>query len=231
LYSYEFHGKSFNRLEFALLGYAGPTVLVAQTTGGATLGAYTASGWKDSRHFIGTTDSFVFSLGPEVRVHKATADGGGKNYMFLHSDAFHGPIEPSDDHTTPHGIGFGGSMQKPRLFIPTSFEHCSADFLDMTYAAGLLLPNGALEQFELRHLEIWGVGGEETIQHALQKRAEHRDHTDTAILRARIVHDKMIFAKDLESGLIPNQAFAHTEQVRGRHDYIVDEEHGGYKIE
>lgn len=104
--------------------------------------------------------------------------------MYLHSD--HGSIPC---HGLPHGLGFGGNLDKPRLFIPETFEQCSADFFDKTFHSGELLSQDAMERFEIQILEVWGVGGDAVISQALQDRAEHRERSDTAVLRARRVLD------------------------------------------
>lgn len=221
-------GRSFNRLEWSLLGYSGPTLLVLKTTGDAVAGAFTTDTWKESKDFFGNPECFLFQLHPSVRIHRAV--GHDHNFMYLHSKHSHGPIE-RESGTLPNGIGFGGCLEKPRLFIPESFEHCSADFLDRTFESGSLLPEEALEKFELTTLEVWGVGGDEVITQALRSRAEYRDRTDTAILKARMIHDKKFLAEDMQSGLIMTDIFKHREETRGRHDFAVDEKHGGYKIE
>ena len=130
-----------------------------------------------------------------------------------------------------HGLGFGGSPEHPRFFIPESFEHCTAGYLDKTFQEGELLPIEALEKFEIKTLEVWGVGGDEVIQKAIEYQVAYRKRHEEIIRRAREVHDKKQFATDLQTGLIPNLLYAHREQARGRHDFVVDEKHGGYKIE
>ena len=45
------------------------------------------------------------------------------------------------------------------------------------------------------------------------------------------VEDKTQFIGDLTSGLTPSKLFQHRDQARGRPDFAVDDEHGGYKID
>lgn len=150
--------------------------------------------------------------------------------MYLHSEHIHGPAQTKSS-TLPHGLGFGGCLEKPRLFFPETLEHCSADFLDHTFESGNLLPIEALEKFEISSLEIWGVGGDDIITSALRERAEYRERTDTAIAKARVIYDKSFIATDMKSGLIQGNLFSHRQDVRGREEFQVDDEHGGYKIE
>lgn len=228
LYSTFADGRSFNRLEYSILGYGGPTLLLVRTTCGGTIGAFASDPWQDAKAFYGYADCFIFELDPKVSVHRSS--GTGQNFMYLHSDMFSSSLDfESQEH--PKGIGFGGTSTKPRLFIPESFERCSADFMDRTYESGNLLPLEALEKFEIQNLEIWGVGGEDVIKEAFKQREAHRERSKEALHNARVVRDKTQFATDMASGLIPGTIFAHREEVRGRSEFTVDEDHGGYKIE
>jgi len=229
LYSSEMDGRSFNRLEWSLLGYGGPTLLVLRTTGKALLGAFTSAPWKECHGFQGDLDSFLFQLAPRVRVMPPI--GKDKNFMFMHSKDVHSSIVP-ESGLHPHGIGFGGTLEKPRLFIPESFENCSAGYLDRTFQPGHLLPETELEKFELSSLEVWGVGGDTIVKKALHEQKEYRERTNKAILRARTVQDKEFVVRDIKAGLvIGDKLFSHVESTRGRPEFRVDDKHGGYKIE
>ena len=210
------------------MGFSGPTLVVIRTTENAILGALAHSPWKEGRKFYGDSESFIFELCPNVRVHRPI--GKESNFMYLHSDVQEGILGPVIDEL-PKGLGFGGSLAKPRLFVPTSFEHCSAGFLDKTFEPGELLPPSALEMFEISSMEVWAVGGAKLINEGYKDRSEYRDRMEVALERARIVSDKSQLIADLQSGLIPNSLFSHQRNVRGRHDFSVDENHGGYKID
>lgn len=226
LYSSEMDGRSFNRLEWSILGYSGPTLVVIRTEDeGATLGGFASTPWKDSKDFYGDSDCFIIQLEPVYHMYHPM--GREDHFMYCHSQVRNG----KRTDMRPHGLGFGGSDSKPRLFIPESLEDCSADFLDSTYESGDLLPKDAMEKFRIKFLEVWGVGGDGVIAQAMRHRAEYREATQSTILRARTVADKSQFAKDMTSGLIPNKVFDHREMARGRHDFVVDDKHGGYKVE
>ena len=75
------------------------------------------------------------------------------------------------------------------------------------------------------------MGSDQAIAHGMRKRKEHRANTAEAIRRARGVHDKGQIARDLFSGLVPSDLFKHKDDVRGRHEFRVDDEHGGYKLD
>mmetsp|Transcript_13945 Transcript_13945/g.30485 ORF Transcript_13945/g.30485 Transcript_13945/m.30485 type:complete len:514 (+) Transcript_13945:134-1675(+) len=205
LYSTQVNGRSFNRLEWSILGYAGATLLVIQTIKGEVLGAYTAVPWKESNDFYGSQDCFLLELEPRLRIHRPLIESseaaGEDHFMFLHTSRHH-HHHPTD---IPCGLGFGGSLSRPRLFIPSSLEHCSAHGFDKTFESGSLLSSdAALERFEIATLEIWGTGGDSCVQKALQARREYRERRSTTLERARTVSDKHEFVSDFKSGLIPH---------------------------
>jgi hypothetical protein len=229
LYSSETDGRSFNRLEWSVAGYDGPTLLVVKTEQGAVVGAFTETPWKESVNYYGSSDCFLFQLCPNFQM--CWPSGREDHFMYMHSSELRCPLSAPFDGL-PHGIGFGGSLlTKPRFFIPDSLEHCSAAYMDNSYETGDLLPVSSMDTFEVGVLELWGVDNLQGIEHALQKQKEHRLHAEEAIARARSVADKSQFFKDFKSGLIPNQLFQHCEDARGRQDFRVDESHGGYKID
>jgi hypothetical protein len=229
LYSSELDGRSFNRLEWALLGYEGPTMLVVKTDKDAIIGAFAHEPWKASINFHGCAECFLFQLQPELRIRWGS--GPQDHFMYLHSGEQQSPLMPQLDGL-PHGIGFGGNTtSKPRLFIPDTLEQCTAGFMDKTYEPGNLLPDDSLEKFEIKRLEVWGVGEKEIIAQAMQKRAEHRVHYQENINRARTVKDKTQFVKDLSTGFTTSTLYEHREDVRGRAEFSVDEAHGGYKVD
>jgi hypothetical protein len=225
LYSANQDGRSFNRLEWSLLGYSGPSLILIKTDQDAVLGAFAALPWKDAIHFQGDSACFLFQLSPTLHLFLPT--GRDENFVYCHSESFDGTLP--DGHA--HGLGFGGTIEHPRLFIPESLEECSAAFFDGTFQQGELLPADSFEKFQINELEVWGVGGDEAIRKGMHDRAERREMTDTVIRRSQVVMDKSQFAKDFKSGLIPNKVFQHRSEARGRKEYAVDENHGGYKID
>ena len=223
LYSTEADGRSFNRMEWSVLGYEGPTTLLIKTEDGATLGAFASEPFKEASHFFGNGETFLFSLDPVVEVFHSIGDQS--NFMYCNASWAKG------HDGLPHGLGFGGTLNQPRLFISEDFTTCSASSFDNTFQKGNLVPEDSLEQFEIKSMEIWGVGGEATIAHALEKRDEHRRNTDSIVYKARKVIDKAGFLPDLKSGLIETNLYKHREQARGRAEFVADSKHGGYSLE
>mmetsp|Transcript_20092 Transcript_20092/g.43626 ORF Transcript_20092/g.43626 Transcript_20092/m.43626 type:complete len:486 (-) Transcript_20092:220-1677(-) len=210
LYSFEFHGHSMNRLQHSILGYCGPTVVVIETEQGPIIGGFFATTWKKANEFYGDANAFLFQLFPTLDVFNPTGDD--TNFICLQD-----------------GLGFGGTKDMPRLFIPASMEYCNAGVMDKTFRTGELLPEEYLEKFTIKSLEVWGCGGEGAIKNGLQAREEKRALTDAAIYNARKIKDKSALVEDIN--LIDTSLYKHKEEARGRAEFKVDEKHGGYALE
>lgn len=222
LYTSANDGLSFNRLQNALLGYGGPTLLILRSTGGGIFGAFTASPWKESKDFYGNSDCFIYQLLPMTAVYRPS--GSETNFMYCNSEA-----RSRGYDNQAHGIGFGGSVDQPRLFISETFEDCVARSQDLSFEYGQLLPKtdtGAMQKyFDIDSLEVWGVGGDAVVAEALGARHRQREVTAANLRKARKV-DKAAFLDDFRAGIIESKAFAHRDQIRGRADASVDDEHG-----
>jgi len=221
LYTSAADGLSFNRLQNALLGYGGPTLIIIRSISGGIFGAFTASSWKESKDFYGNSDCFIYQLIPMTAVYRPS--GSGTNYMYCNSEA-----RSRGYDNQAHGIGFGGSVDQPRLFISETFEDCVARGQDLTFDYGALLSKtgeGALQKhFDIDSLEVWGVGGDAVVAEALGARNRTRAITEANLRKARKV-DKAAFLDDFRGGLIESKAFAYKDQIRGRADASVDERH------
>jgi len=214
IYTSDHDGLAFNRLQNALLGYGGPTLLIIRESKcGGMFGAFSATRWKESKDFYGTSECFLFRLKPSLAVYKSKFSS--ENYMYCNSAA-----RSKGYDGLAHGIGFGGTSDQPRLFISECFDQCFAASGDLSFEAGALLPppkEGAppTKHFDIESLEVWGVGGNKVINDALQERKKSRKIVSENIRKARKV-DKAQFLDDFKSGLIESKAFAHQEQVSGR---------------
>ena len=128
------------------------------------------------------------------------------------------------------------------MYITETLDDCIAQSNDLTFCTGDLITSSAStkqgkgqrqrESFEIERMEVWGVGGDDAVKEALKIRHEHRQQAAENIRKARKV-DKAQFLDDFKSGLIESKAFQHREQIRGRDDAQIDDEHGenAYKYE
>lgn len=217
LYTSAADGLSFNRLQNAVLGYGGPTLILVRSTSGSVFGAFTATAWKESRDFYGNTDCFLYQLSPCTAVYRPTG-GSERNFMYCNSAARSRGYDQQ-----AHGIGFGGTVQEPRLFLAENFDECVASSQDLTFDNGkLVAESGSTGQFEIDSLEVWGVGGTETVESGLEAREMSRSVTEEAIRRARKV-DKAQFLDDFRAGIIGSKAFQHIQEVDGRANADLDD--------
>lgn len=229
LYTSDTDGISFNRLLNALLGYAGPTILlIKESENGGIFGAYSSCTWKEGKDFYGDSDCFLFRLLPTLDIFRAR--GHKKHYVYCN------PAARSKGYDElPHGIGFGGNFKQLRLFLSETFDDCIASSTDLTYEEGPLLPpkneqsnrnstTSALQQylqstnkrkdFDIHSLEVWGVGGDDIVQSALKARKQQRAIINDNIQKARKV-DKAQFLDDFNNGTFESKAFKHKAQVHG----------------
>ena len=197
--------------QHSILGYSGPCVVLIETEQGNILGAFVNTKWKQRTTFYGDSNCFLFQLSPTLTVFNPT--GEDTNFIHLHND----------------GLGFGGTTDVPRLFIPTTMDSCNAGYLDKTFRQGNLLPFEELEKFKLKSIEVWACGGEEAIKDGLKVREAKRSLTDDAIYDARQIKDKKVFVEDIN--LVDTKLYKHREEARGRADFRVDENRDGYVLD
>eukprot|EP00578_Thalassiosira_sp_NH16_P026935 CAMPEP_0181102156 /NCGR_PEP_ID=MMETSP1071-20121207/14157_1 /TAXON_ID=35127 /ORGANISM="Thalassiosira sp., Strain NH16" /LENGTH=633 /DNA_ID=CAMNT_0023185095 /DNA_START=67 /DNA_END=1965 /DNA_ORIENTATION=- len=243
IFAGEVDGWTFQSLEHSILGYEGPTLLVIQArnnssspddnrnsnknkTETVTLGAYAASKWeKKKRDFFGSSDCFLFQLQPTLRVLKSLPKMGtrGGHYMYFHSNTNTNTSNPSRKDDLALGLGFGGTVRSPRLFIDSRLEECKVSPQDTSFEEGNLgLPppddlfsshtSSSSSTLRIDSLEIYAVGDEETIRRGFKAQYQHRDIADATLRNARTV-DKAAFLGDMRNGVIESKAFAHRGQV------------------
>jgi len=234
LFSGEEDGWTFLALERAIVGYGGPTLLIIraaddETGAAATFGAYTATKWERRRDFYGTPDCFLYQLAPELRVCRPLPRVGtrGGHYMYLHSDTNVASCNPARRDDLPRGLGFGGTLSSPRLFVDAGLETVEASHQDSTYELGHLAapppPDDPRSRraHRIESLEVYAVGDAATvIVPGFEERGMRRDVADATLRNARTV-DRAAFLGREGQG----KNFAHRGQVDGRaHGYLKGED-------
>ena len=244
IFAGEDDGWTFQSLERAILGYEGPTLLVVQghskidnKNKSVTFGAYTASKWQNKRDFFGTSDCFLYQLQPTLTVLKPLPKMGtrGGHYMYFHSNTNVSTTNPSRKDDLAVGLGFGGSVRHPRLFIDNHLETASVSHQDTSFEEGYIGLPPSNDPFcsqsfsstvHIDSLEVYAVGDEETIRRGFQAQYQHRDIADATLRNARTV-DKAAFLGDMRNGVIETKAFAHRGQIDGRaNGHLKGEEDG-----
>ena len=155
---------------------------------------------------------------------------GGK-YMYFHSNSNVNTSNPSRKDDLAVGLGFGGTVRHPRLFIDYQLEECSVTHQDTSFEEGYLgLPpsddpfssQSFSSTIHIDILEIYAVGDEDTIQRGFNAQYQHRDIADATLRNARKV-DKAAFLGELRNE--GKGVFAHRGQVDGRaHGHLKGEE-------
>ena len=155
--------------------------------------------------------------------------------MYFHSNTNVSTTNPSRKDDLAVGLGFGGSVRHPRLFIDNHLETASVSHQDTSFEEGYigLPPSNDIfcsqsfsSTVHIDSLEVYAVGDEETIRRGFQAQYQHRDIADATLRNARTV-DKAAFLGDMRNGVIETKAFAHRGQIDGRaNGHLKGEEDG-----
>eukprot|EP00850_Spirogloea_muscicola_P017595 SM000153S01584 [mRNA] locus=s153:59860:61411:+ [translate_table: standard] len=89
-----------------------PTILVVRDKGGALFGGYASQPWERRSTFYGDLKSFLFTLTPAMRLHKAS--GANTNILWCASGF------TSD--SVPNGVGLGGQPHHFGIFLDSTLE-------------------------------------------------------------------------------------------------------------
>ena len=158
--------------------------------------------------------------------------------MYFRSNTNVNMSNPSKNDDLPLGLGFGGTVRKPRLFIDSHLEECHIAYQDTSFEEGNLgLPKSEdrfSSQFyssslHIDSLEIYAVGDEETIRSGFKAQYQHRDIADATLRNARTV-DRSAFLGDMRNGVIESKAFAHRGQIDGRANGYLKGEDGNDRV-
>lgn len=153
------------------------------------------------KHYAtGSSKNALFVLSPNLRVYRSKSGGNGA-YQWLNSKSL----------TQPRGMGFGGTLDGFRVFIPESLEGCTAANSCPTYEAGKLIEG---EAFEIQTMEIWGCGGAEVISTALAAQAQDRATANETIRRARQVDKAQFFNNEFDKEFLLGNTTSHTSRDR-----------------
>lgn len=104
LYSADQDGFSMNRFESHVFKYPGPTLLIMQVScqdKSMTMGAFITQPWKQSKHFWGSSECFLFELDPHFDIFRSKPKT--ENYIYYHHDFGIG-FGANDNHVTPSGF-------------------------------------------------------------------------------------------------------------------------------
>lgn len=203
-------GWTFQSLENSIVGYEGSTILIIQAQANSddgsknreivTFGAYTSSKWeRNKRDHFGNSDCFLFQLNPTLRVLQSLPKVGSKGgrYMYFHSKTNVKLNNPSRNDDMAIGLGFGGTIYQPRLFVDCNLEYCTISHQCTSFEEGYLgLSPSITDPFatspsslalNIVSLEVYAVGGVDAINRGFRAQRQHRDIADSALRNARTV--------------------------------------------
>jgi TLD len=215
LYTSESDGLSFNRIVHHVLGYDGPTCMLIKVANAehSVIGLFSADRWKESNRFYGSSESFLFSLSPDLRILRSRSGSNGA-YQWLNTSSY----------GMPHGLGMGGSTAQFRFFIPDSLENCMSETSCLTFEPGRLVPPRPAgkkaithqNSFEIDSLEIWATGGQALIRTGLGAQAKLREITADNIQKARKCDKAAFFDNSFDQEFLLSGTLQHRAQIQGR---------------
>jgi len=225
LYSMLDDGRSFDRLAQQILGYSGPTLIVAEAATATATGAdrddivglFSTTPWQDKTSTYGNRNNFLFSLGIS-RIFPS--QGNGESFQWFNIRGY----------GMPHGIGAGGNYKKQRsncydrndnsnyfrFFVADDMENIHAGASCLTFEQGALLGPNTFGKARLSQLEVWAVGDAWQIEEGLVARQGERRVRQEKINRARKIDKATFLQSDFDKEMFLASTFAHSEQSKQR---------------
>jgi hypothetical protein len=230
LYTTSADGLSFNSIVHQILGYDGSTCMLIRAVDKRVFGIFSYEAWKEHNKFYGSSLNIMFSLYPTIQILRSKPGSNG-SYQWLNLSSY----------GMPHGLGFGGTRERYRLFIPDSLENCTLNSNCLTYepgeftappapqeqaggkgAAGVgkskidMFENANTNNFEIDCLEVWACGGTAAIMRGQAAQVQSRALKDEAIQRARKVDKAQFFNNSFDQEFLLSGTFKHRQEVQDR---------------
>ncbi|KAF4525523.1 hypothetical protein B566_EDAN014909 [Ephemera danica] len=142
LFSSSVHGESFSKMLGNVLA-KGATLIIVKDKDGHVFGGFATESWNLKPQFVGSENCFLFNLRPKMNIYYPT--GYNDHFQYLNVQ----------QQTMPNGLGMGGVMEYFGLFLDSSYGTGKCGETCTTYQSPLMSGN---KEFEIAHLEVWGVG-------------------------------------------------------------------------
>lgn len=134
LFSTSSHGFNLKTLYRNVANYDAPIMLALADTEGAVFGAMLPTNLRESNHFYGTGESFLFTFHPEFKTYKWT----GVNNYFIKGDTESIAIGAGDGQ---FGLWIDGDLYRGNSKKCQTYDNATLS---------------ASEDFVIKALEIWG---------------------------------------------------------------------------
>jgi len=152
LYSTSRDGRSYAKLVGNIQMYDAPSIMVIKTSIGPVLGAVCFGAWNDMGGHYNAVDAFLFIDRPNFRLCRSTSKS--PNLVYFNQR----------NKYAPTGIGFGGQVSCPRLWVDSNFDgHYLQN--DAAFESAVLEEGDDFQvSFSVHELEVWGLGGPEAYE-------------------------------------------------------------------
>lgn len=233
LYTTSKDGFSFNRIMHHIIGFEGTTCFLIKCMDGRIFGAVAFDTWKESNQFFGSSRNILFSVHPHLNIIRSKPSSNGA-YQWLNSNSY----------GSPHGIGFGGTRERFRLFIPDTLENCIIHGSCLTYescifdvptiesttisavtksnqptiltATTTTTETNENSRFAIDVIEVWGCGGLASLARGQQAQSTLRAIKDEAIQRARKVDKAAFFDNEFNNEFLLSKTMQHRNEISDR---------------
>lgn len=152
--------------------------------------------------YLGNSSSFLFTLIPNLRIYRSKSPSNSC-YQWLNTKSY--------GH--PHGIGFGGTPEGFRLFIPDTMEQCTAIGACPTFESGRFVEG---DKFDIDVMEIWGVGGDAMVKKGLNSQKKQREIKAENIEKARKCDKAAFLESDFDKEMFLGNTFGHQKEAKNR---------------
>lgn len=143
LFSSQIHGESFSTLLGRIMDQ-GPTVIIVEDSNGYIFGGFAPTTWALGPNFIGTEQSFLYTLRPKMRCFPTTGYNDHYQYLNLHQS------------TMPNGLGMGGQFGYWGLWLDCEYGKGECSESCTTFKNYFQL--SVNKTFTFRNIEVWAVG-------------------------------------------------------------------------
>lgn len=203
LYASSKDGWSFQRLCREILGWAGPTLVVARA-GSRVFGVLADEAWRDDRKPFGASGCRLYTFAPAFAVARLRTGHADPLYLNTHGS-----------QSVTKGLVVGGGA----LHVPMELGDARVKVgRSLAFESLALVDEATVRQaggwVDLDELEVWAVGDESALAAAAAGRARAQGLRADHIARARKV-DKAAFLNEFDRETLLGETFA-TGADRGR---------------
>ena len=175
-------------------------MLLVADSEGCVFGAYTDAEWIETNKYFGSdADCALFSLRPVARVFRRRQASAPVLYL------------NSRSKTIAHGLGIGGSLGSPRLWLNADLDvaESQAGSYDPSFDVGKL--RSGMPAFKPVLVELWGIGDAAAVEKSARSKADN----DRMLEGMRKV-DRTKLVSDFDKEYLLGETFKARKEVQSR---------------